>query len=233
MEPFPHPVHISPCQVVLPLEQQEPLVLEFEALPGGQILANALAQLLQRVVRHALDMESIDHDPGLWQRGAHHLPINVVHVHRHPLDRVLVPQVAEIGHQLGFGPAGADIEHGLALDVGDHGPVLADDLELVDTQHPRRPELGLGLDLLDEIVEDVADRLFVHGYFPGKGRKGLGEGLVADITHQTRRGLAFSIKVRHRLKQGLGAACTAIATALDEDHDGFAVRRCVLKRLFL
>lgn len=80
MEPFPHPVHISPCQVVLPLEQQEPLVLEFEALPGGQILANALAQLLQRVVRHALDMESIDHDPGLWQRGAHHSPINVVHV---------------------------------------------------------------------------------------------------------------------------------------------------------
>lgn len=53
------------------------------------------------------------------------------------------------------------IEHSLALDVGDHGSVLPNDIEFVDAQDTGRPEPNLGFELLDEVIEDVADRLFI------------------------------------------------------------------------
>src|SRR3546814_453847 len=64
-EPCHGTLHVRSREVVLALEQQEPFVLELEPLPSRHALADLLAQLLQGVIGHPLDMEAIDHDPRL------------------------------------------------------------------------------------------------------------------------------------------------------------------------
>lgn len=146
-------------------------------------------------------METIDDDCGVRHVFFDGLPVRLPHIHRHPLDLVLVGERAEIRHQIGQAAIGDKIEDRAFVDVREHAAILADDLEFIDAEHFRRFELDRGAEMFDVVAEDVAHRFLVEADCFCDRQEGPAKTLGRDELDQSPRGEALVIQIRDWLEQ--------------------------------
>ena len=146
---------------------------------------------------------------------------------------MLVRKSFEIGDQIRLLSGRQHVVERQLLDIGNHRPVLTDDLQFIDAQDLRGLEMNRLAHALNVIVEDVADGSLIDAHLTPQLREGLRQAALFQIADEPRSGEALAVHVWQRGEQRLAAGRAAITATLNFDKNTSAVHRRVHEALRL
>src|SRR5260370_22795464 len=142
-------------------------------------------------------------------------------------------QLAEMLDEAGLAGIVQQLDDRVGFQVGEDRARRPEHMQLINAQNARCLKTPGRIELVDVLVEDVANRARIKANFLRNGDKGSARGdrLALNVLHKPPGHVPPLIHIWKWLRARGAAVATQIALSLDLDHHLLALRRQIVKML--